>query len=148
MGICNGFQILAEAGLVDGALLHNESRKFICRNIYLKPQTTKSLLTAQLDQQQALRIPIAHGEGKFFADADVIKRLNDNDQVIFRYCDEAGNITNDANPNGSLENIAGVCNAGRNVFGLMPHPERAADSLLANEDGLAIFESILSIVRA
>jgi phosphoribosylformylglycinamidine synthase len=106
------------------------------------------LLTAQLDQQQALRIPIAHGEGKFFADADVIKRLNDNEQVIFRYCDEAGNITNDANPNGSLENIAGVCNAGRNVFGLMPHPERAADSLLANEDGLAIFESILSIVRA
>jgi phosphoribosylformylglycinamidine synthase len=148
MGICNGFQILAEAGLLPGALLHNTNRKFICRNIYLKPQTSNSLLTAQLDPQQALRIPIAHGEGNYFADADVIKALNDNDQVMFRYCDEAGNITADSNPNGSLENIAGVTNLTRNVFGLMPHPERAADGLLANEDGLAIFESILSIVRA
>ena len=148
MGICNGFQILTEAGLLPGALLHNETRKFICRNIYLKPQTTQSLLTAQLDQQQALKIPIAHGEGNYFADADVIKAINDNDQVLFRYCDEAGNITTDANPNGSLQNIAGVTNTGRNVFGLMPHPERAADSLLANEDGLALFESILFIVRA
>jgi phosphoribosylformylglycinamidine synthase I len=148
MGICNGFQILAEAGLLDGALLHNTNRKFICRNIYLKPQTTKSLLTAGLEQEQAYKIPIAHGEGNYFADADVIKRLNDNEQVLFRYCDEFGNITEDANPNGSIQNIAGVCNASRNVFGLMPHPERAADSLLANEDGLAIFESILSIVRA
>jgi phosphoribosylformylglycinamidine synthase len=148
MGICNGFQILTEAGLLPGALLHNTNRKFICRNIYLKPQTSNSLLTAQLDPQQALRIPIAHGEGNYFADADVIKALNDNDQVMFRYCDEAGNITADSNPNGSLENIAGVTNLTRNVFGLMPHPERAADGLLANEDGLAIFESILSIVRA
>ncbi|MGF7041519.1 phosphoribosylformylglycinamidine synthase subunit PurQ [Mucilaginibacter lappiensis] len=148
MGICNGFQILAEAGLLDGALLHNENRKFICRNIYLKPQTTKSLLTAQLVQEQAYKIPIAHGEGNYFADADVVKALNDNEQVLFRYCDEAGNIVAEANPNGSLENIAGICNANRNVFGLMPHPERAADSLLANEDGLAIFESILSLVRA
>ncbi|SEO79133.1 phosphoribosylformylglycinamidine synthase subunit I [Mucilaginibacter gossypiicola] len=148
MGICNGFQILTEAGLLPGALLHNTNRKFICRNIYLKPQTSNSLLTAQLDPQQALRIPIAHGEGNYFADAEVIKALNDNDQVMFRYCDEAGNITADANPNGSLENIAGVTNLTRNVFGLMPHPERAADGLLANEDGLAIFESILSIVRA
>jgi phosphoribosylformylglycinamidine synthase I len=148
MGICNGFQILTEAGLLPGALLHNTNRKFICRNIYLKPQTTQSLLTAQLDPQQALKIPIAHGEGNYFADADVIKALNDNDQVMFRYCDEAGNITADSNPNGSLENIAGVTNLTRNVFGLMPHPERAADGLLANEDGLAIFESILSIVRA
>ncbi|MDR6942833.1 phosphoribosylformylglycinamidine synthase subunit PurQ [Mucilaginibacter pocheonensis] len=148
MGICNGFQILTEAGLLDGALLHNENRKFICRNIYLKPQTTQSLLTAQLVQEQAYKIPIAHGEGNYFADADVVKALNDNEQVLFRYCDEAGNIVSEANPNGSLENIAGICNANRNVFGLMPHPERAADSLLANEDGLAIFESILSLVRA
>ncbi|WP_183564596.1 phosphoribosylformylglycinamidine synthase subunit PurQ [Mucilaginibacter sp. SP1R1] len=148
MGICNGFQILTEAGLLDGALLHNVNRKFICRNVYLKPQTTKSLLTAQIDPQRALKIPIAHGEGNYFADADVIKALNDNEQVLFRYCDEAGNIVAEANPNGSLENIAGICNANRNVFGLMPHPERAADSLLANEDGLAIFESILSLVKA
>jgi phosphoribosylformylglycinamidine synthase len=148
MGICNGFQILTEAGLLPGALLHNEHRKFICRNIYMKPQTANSLITAQIDPQRALKIPIAHGEGNYFADAQLLKQLNDNDQILFRYCDEAGNITTDANPNGSIENIAGVCNAERNVFGFMPHPERAADSLLANEDGLAIFESIVSIARA
>lgn len=148
MGICNGFQILTEAGLLPGALLHNEHRKFICRNIYMKPQTANSLVTAQIDPQRALKIPIAHGEGNYFADAELLKQLNDNDQILFRYCDEAGNITTDANPNGSVENIAGVCNAERNVFGFMPHPERAADNLLANEDGLAIFESIVSIARA
>jgi phosphoribosylformylglycinamidine synthase I len=148
LGICNGFQILTEAGLLPGALLHNNNRKFICRNIYMKPQTGNSLLTAQIDPQRALKIPIAHGEGNFFADADVLKSINDNDQVIFRYCDEAGNITTDANPNGSIENIAGVTNITRNVFGFMPHPERAADPILANEDGLAIFESILSMVKA
>jgi phosphoribosylformylglycinamidine synthase len=148
LGICNGFQILTEAGLLPGALLHNENRKFICRNIHLKAQTSNSLITAQIDPQRALKIPIAHGEGNFFADADVLSAINDNDQVLFRYCDEAGNITMEANPNGSLDNIAGVCNIERNVFGFMPHPERASDALVANEDGLAIFESILSMVKA
>jgi phosphoribosylformylglycinamidine synthase I len=148
LGVCNGFQILTEAGLLPGALLHNENRKFICRNIYMKAQTSNSLITAQIDPQRALKIPIAHGEGNFFADADVLSAINDNDQVLFRYCDEAGNITMEANPNGSLDNIAGVCNIERNVFGFMPHPERASDSLVANEDGLAIFESILSMVKA
>ena len=148
LGICNGFQILTEAGLLPGALLHNTNRKFICRNIHMIAQTGNSLVTAQIDQQRALKIPVAHGEGNYFADADVLKAINDNDQVIFRYCDESGNITTDANPNGSSENIAGVTNLNRNVFGFMPHPERAADSLLANEDGLAIFESILSMVKA
>jgi len=147
-GICNGFQILAEAGLVPGALLHNNQRKFICNNYYLKAQTTNSLLTSQVDPAKALKIPIAHGEGNFFADADTLKQINDNDQVLFRYCDAAGNIVAEANPNGAIENIAGVCNKERNVFGMMPHPERAADSLLANEDGLSIFESILSQVKA
>jgi phosphoribosylformylglycinamidine synthase len=147
LGICNGFQVLTEAGLLQGALLHNRNRKFICRNIYMKPQTSNSLITYQIDLQRALKIPIAHGEGNYFADADVLKSLNDNDQVLFRYCDEAGNITAEANPNGSLENIAGICNSARNVFGFMPHPERAADTLVANEDGLAIFESILSMVK-
>ncbi len=148
MGVCNGFQILTEAGLLPGALLHNSNRKFICRNIYIKPQTINSLITAQINPQRALKIPIAHGEGNYFADVEVLKAVNDNDQVLFRYCDEAGNITAEANPNGSIENIAGICNAGRNVFGFMPHPERAADPILANEDGLAIFESILSMVKA
>ncbi|WP_342647029.1 phosphoribosylformylglycinamidine synthase subunit PurQ [Mucilaginibacter sp. CSA2-8R] len=148
MGICNGFQILAEAGLVPGALLHNKNRKFICRNTFLVPQTKNSLLTSQIDEQKVLKIPIAHGEGNYYADADLLKSLNDNDQILFRYSDEAGNITNEANPNGSIENIAGVCNIKRNVFALMPHPERAADTLLANEDGLAIFESILNMAKA
>lgn len=147
-GVCNGFQILAEAGLVPGALLHNTNRKFNCSNIYLKAQTSNSLLTSQIDPQRALKIPIAHGEGNYFASADTLKELNDNGQILFRYCDEYGNITDEANPNGSLDNIAGVCNKERNVFGMMPHPERAADNILANQDGLAIFESILSMVKA
>ena len=148
MGICNGFKILSEAGLLPGALLHNNSRKFICRNTFIKAQTTNSLITAKLNLNGALKIPIAHGEGKFYASADELKKLKDNDQVLFRYCDEAGNISTEANPNGSLENIAGVCNLQRNVFGMMPHPERAANSILGNEDGVAIFESILSMVNA
>lgn len=143
MGICNGFQILAEAGLVPGALLHNQQRKFICDNIYLKAQTTNSMVTAQLDLNKPYKIPVAHGEGNYFADADTLKSLNDHDQVLFRYCDAAGNITLQANPNGSVENIAGVCNKSRNVFGMMPHPERAAECLLGNQDGVGIFESIL-----
>ncbi|MXV51683.1 phosphoribosylformylglycinamidine synthase subunit PurQ [Pedobacter sp. HMF7647] len=148
MGICNGFQILCEAGLVPGALLHNTNRKFICKNIYLKAETSNSLITSSLDVNKALKIPIAHGEGNYFANADTIKKLNDNDQVLFRYCDAGGNITAESNPNGSLENIAGVCNERRNVFALMPHPERASDSLVANQDGLGIFESILKTVHA
>ena len=147
-GICNGFQILTEAGLLPGALLHNNNRKFNCSNIYLLPQTINSMLTSLIEPQRALKIPVAHGEGNYFADSDTLKALNDNEQVLFRYCDEFGNVVEEANPNGSLQNIAGVCNAGRNVFGLMPHPERAADGLLANQDGLAIFESILSLVKA
>ena len=148
MGICNGFQILAEAGLVPGALLHNSNRKFICRNIYMKAETTNSLITSGLSKDEALKIPIAHGEGNYFATEDTLKKLNDNDQVLFRYCDENGQITPESNPNGSVQNIAGVCNDGRNVFGLMPHPERAADCILGNQDGLGIFESILKTVHA
>ncbi len=148
LGICNGFQILTEAGLVPGALLHNDNRKFICRNIYLKPATSNSLLTSELDPNTALKIPIAHGEGNYFARPDIIKSIEDQDQVLFRYCDELGNVTPEANPNGSMHNIAGVCNAERNVFGMMPHPERAADPILGNQDGVAIFESILKSVLA
>lgn len=146
LGICNGFQILTEAGLLPGALLHNSNRKFICRNIYLKPATSNTLLTATLDPNKALKIPIAHGEGNFFADAEVLKSIEDKDQILFHYCNEQGQITADSNPNGSIHNIAGVCNQTRNVFGMMPHPERAADPILANEDGLAIFESMLKTV--
>ncbi|MGA0557601.1 phosphoribosylformylglycinamidine synthase subunit PurQ [Larkinella sp. VNQ87] len=145
MGICNGFQILAEARLVPGVLLRNTNQKYVCKNIYLRPQSKSALITAELDDK-AYKIPIAHGEGRYFADADTLKRLNDNDQVIFRYCDEAGNIVDEANPNGSLDNIAGVANERKNVFGLMPHPERAADPLLGNTDGRLILEQLLNAV--
>jgi phosphoribosylformylglycinamidine synthase subunit PurQ / glutaminase len=148
LGVCNGFQVLCEAGLLPGALLHNNNRKFVCKNVFLKAQATDTLVTRSIDPDRVLKIPIAHGEGRYYlADAD-LKKLNDNGQVLFRYCDEGGNIGDAANPNGSLENIAGVCNVGKNVFGMMPHPERAADFELGNIDGRAIFESILDAVIA
>lgn len=144
MGICNGFQILTEAGLLPGALLHNPTRRFICKNVYLKVASTQSALTASLDTEKAYKIPIAHGEGNYYAPAPLLAQLEANNQVLFRYCDQAGEVTPQANPNGSLNNIAGVCNESRNVFGMMPHPERAADTLLANTDGRALFQSLLS----
>lgn len=145
MGICNGFQILAEAGLVPGVLLKNIERKYICRNIYLKPQSSSALLTAGLEER-AYKIPIAHGDGRYFADEETLKQINDNNQVLFRYCDEAGNIVPEANPNGSIENIAGVTNAGKNVFGMMPHPERASDEALGNIDGRFILEQVTQVL--
>ena len=148
LGVCNGFQILTEAGLLPGGLLHNATRKFICKNVHLKAETQNSLLTSKIKTDSVLKIPIAHGEGNFYAHVDELKKLYDHDQILFKYCDEQGNVTAKANPNGSLDNIAGICNVGRNVFGMMPHPERAADPILGNEDGLVIFESILSLIKA
>lgn len=145
LGICNGFQILVEAGLLPGVLLRNEGQTFISRNVYLKPETTDSLFTSELDPTRAYQVPIAHAEGRYFADAATLRQLNENDQVLFRYCDASGRVTPQANPNGSLENIAGICNAGRNVFGLMPHPERAAEPQLGNTDGRLILESLLTV---
>jgi phosphoribosylformylglycinamidine synthase I len=143
-GVCNGFQILCEAGLLPGALLHNNTRKFICKNVFIKAEHTGSQVTSQVPAGKALKIPIAHGEGKYFADADTLRKMNENGQILFRYCDENGVVSEAANPNGATEHIAGVCNAGKNVFGMMPHPERAADSDLANTDGLFLFKSILA----
>lgn len=142
MGICNGFQILTETGLVDGALLHNSNQRFICKNVFLKPSSKTAAITKNLSDQ-SFKIPIAHGEGRFYADETTIKKLEDNDQVLFRYCDENGEVTSDSNPNGSVNNIAGITNETKNVFGMMPHPERAANSILSNEDGIAIFNSLL-----
>jgi len=147
MGICNGFQILCEAGLLPGTLLHNTNRQFICKNVHIKAATSNAALTAGLGSDRTLKIPIAHGEGRYFAKPDVLKGLNENEQVIFRYCTSDGRFTKEANPNGSLENIAGVMNAGRNVFGMMPHPERAADPDLGNADGRLIFESLTAAVN-
>lgn len=148
MGICNGFQILTEAGLLPGALLRNNEQKFICRNVHIRPETTDLLPTRLLQPDKAYQIPIAHGEGRFFADADTLQRLKDQDQIMFRYCNSQGQIAKDTNCNGSLESIAGISNAGRNVFGMMPHPERAADPDLGNTDGKLIFESLLETVNA
>jgi phosphoribosylformylglycinamidine synthase len=142
-GICNGFQILCEANLLPGALLHNTSRKFICKNVFIKAENNTSVLTAGINKNKALKIPIAHGEGRYYADDESLRTMRLNSQIIFRYCDWNGNITAEANPNGSLENIAGICNARKNVFGMMPHPERASDIELHNTDGKVIFESII-----
>jgi phosphoribosylformylglycinamidine synthase len=142
-GVCNGFQILCEAHLLPGALLSNLSKKFICKNIFLKAQSKTALLTSFIEENKILKIPIAHGDGRFYADEATIKSLNDNDQVLFRYCNETGKISDDANPNGSIQNIAGICNYQKNVFGMMPHPERASDKELYNTDGKLIFESVL-----
>lgn len=147
-GVCNGFQILCEAGLVPGALLHNTERKFICKNVHIKAENTDTLITSAIPKSKALKIPIAHGEGRYFADEVTLKEMNDNGQVLFRYCDENGKLTPQANVNGAIENIAGVCNAGKNVFGMMPHPERAADPQLGNTDGRLLFESILNLVTS
>jgi phosphoribosylformylglycinamidine synthase len=147
LGVCNGFQVLTEAKLVPGALLHNNSRQFICKNVFIKPEQNETLITAGLDLKKAYKIPIAHGEGNFFADKNTLAEMNKNGQILFRYCDADGNVNEASNPNGAIENIAGVCNARKNVFGMMPHPERAADSILGNTDGKAIFASLLSMVN-
>ncbi|MBL7940444.1 MAG: phosphoribosylformylglycinamidine synthase subunit PurQ [Flavobacteriales bacterium] len=148
-GVCNGFQVLCEAGLVPGALLHNEGQKFVARNTYIRVATRKTVLTNAVPDK-ALKIPIAHGEGRYHADTATLKALKDGDQVLFRYCDAEGRTIDTANPNGSKENIAGVCNKGRNVFGMMPHPERAADERLGNTDGKSLFTSLLeaALVKA
>lgn len=146
-GICNGFQVLCESHLLPGALLMNNHQKFVCQNQYLLPQTKDSAITRHLDLQQALNIPIAHGEGRYYADEQTLQSLNQNNQILFRYSDASGNINEAANPNGSIENIAGICNAGRNVFGMMPHPERAAEEVLGNTDGKKLFESLLNLVN-
>ena len=148
MGICNGFQILTEAKLLPGALLHNTSRKFICKNVYLKAETQSSILTQNLSSEKAYKVPIAHGEGNFFASPDEIKRLEDQQQILFRYCNEKGEVDDASNPNGSVHNIAGVTNETRNVFGIMPHPERCTDFELSNTDGRLIFESLLDLLPA
>ncbi len=142
LGICNGFQILLESGLLPGAMLKNTSLRFICRNIYIKAQRYDSFFTSAISQKKALDIPIAHYEGNYYADSQTLKKIEDNGQVLFRYTDAGGNATPEANPNGSVNNIAGICNEEGNILGMMPHPERAVDSYLQSCDGLSIFQSL------
>jgi phosphoribosylformylglycinamidine synthase len=148
LGICNGFQILCEAGLLPGAMLRNRDLKFHCEHVGVRVEQTDTPFTSLATRGQVLRIPVAHGEGNYFADPEVIADLESARRVIFRYCDGSGQITDAANPNGSVNNIAGICSAGRNVVGLMPHPERACEPVLGSADGLVLFESVLSQVAA
>jgi len=145
-GICNGFQILCESGLLPGALLRNSNLHFICKNVFIKSVTEYSALTAHLDKDRAYEIPIANAEGRFYADEKTLNSIENNNQVLFRYCNESGNITFDTNPNGSLNNIAGICNESRNVFGMMPHPERASEEKLGNTDGRLLLSSLIESV--
>jgi phosphoribosylformylglycinamidine synthase len=143
LGVCNGFQILTESGLLEGALLHNSNQQFICKNVFLKPVSTTAVITKGLATDKAYQIPIAHGEGRFYAAEETMQSIIDNDQILFKYCNESAEVNDTNNPNGALMNIAGITNKSKNVFGMMPHPERAADRFLANEDGRALFDSLL-----
>ncbi len=144
LGICNGFQILCEAGLLTGALIRNRSLQFRCEHIYLKTLTRNSPFTNRIEDGKLLRVPVAHGEGCYFADPDTIGKLKANDQILWQYVNAKGEPTEISNPNGSLDNIAGICNETRNVAGLMPHPERASEPLLGSADGRVVFESLVN----
>jgi phosphoribosylformylglycinamidine synthase subunit PurQ / glutaminase len=143
LGICNGFQILLEAGLLPGAMLRNRGLKFVCDHVHVRVEQTDTPFTLACSAHQVLRIPIAHGEGNYFTTPDELRSLEQNRQIVFRYVDAAGEVTDEANPNGSLQSIAGICNEGRNVVGLMPHPERACELSLGSADGLVMFESVI-----
>ncbi len=147
LGICNGFQVLCESGLLPGVLLENGHRQFVCKNAYLKAENASTILTREI-VGKVLKIPVAHGEGRYYADPETLAALEANQQVIFRYCDKNGGEAGSFNPNGSLNNIAGICNEARNVFGMMPHPERATNGQLGNSDGLLILRGLLGAVAA
>lgn len=144
LGICNGFQILLEAGLLPGAMLHNEKLRFVCKNVHILVESTRSQFVSGLAKGDVLKIPVSHGEGNYFIDADGLKSLEDNDQIAFRYCTESGEITPEANFNGSVSSIAGITNKKGNVLGMMPHPERAMEPILGNTDGIHFFKSVFN----
>ncbi|HWA93013.1 MAG TPA: phosphoribosylformylglycinamidine synthase subunit PurQ [Terracidiphilus sp.] len=148
LGICNGFQILTEAGLLPGALMRNAGLKYICKQVYLRTETTNSIFTQGLTKGEVLKIPIGHMEGNYFCSEDEFSRLQAEDRVAFRYCTPRGEVTPEANPNGSLSNIAGVLNEGRNVLGMMPHPDRSSEGLLGSADGWKIFSSMIEAMAA
>ena len=146
IGICNGFQILTEAGLLPGALLRNAGLKFLCHDVHLKIENKNTNFTSKIEKD-VIRIPIAHNEGNYFADAATIKELEDNKQVVFRYSDLDGNVSAEMNPNGAINNIAGIVNKNGNVLGMMPHPERYCDPIVGCDDGLGVFESLVSVMK-
>ena len=143
LGICNGFQVLVEAGLLPGALLRNAALKFVCRQVYLRTENAETPFTSGLKQGQVIKVPIAHGDGNYYADESTLKSLEDGDRIVFRYATPDGNITAESNPNGSIRNIAGIVNERRNVLGMMPHPERASESILGSVGGASVLKSVL-----
>ncbi len=148
LGICNGFQILCEAGLLPGALMRNQSLRFVCKFVNLRVENHDSAFTNDCTENEVLNIPVAHAEGLYYTDRETLDRLNKNNQVLFRYCSNSGELTDEANPNGSLENIAGIMNAEGNVMGMMPHPDRSYEELLTSADGAKIFQSVLNMVQS
>jgi phosphoribosylformylglycinamidine synthase subunit PurQ / glutaminase len=148
LGICNGFQILTETGLLPGVMMRNAALKFVCHDVFLRVESTASIFTGQYRPGQVIRLPVAHMDGNYFTDDETLKRLSDEDRIAFRYCDGAGNYEAAANPNGSLDDIAGILGAGRNVLGMMPHPERLADPLLGGTDGRPLFDSLIEALAA
>jgi phosphoribosylformylglycinamidine synthase len=147
LGICNGFQVLCEAGLLPGVLMRNASLKFVCRDVWLKVEQTGTMFTSRFAQGEVIRIPVAHGDGNYFADKATLDTLEGEGRVVFRYVDRAGNVTPEANPNGALNNIAGICDARRRVLGMMPHPERLFEPMLGGTDGRKVFESMLATLH-
>jgi phosphoribosylformylglycinamidine synthase I len=145
LGICNGFQILLEAGLLPGAMMRNVGQTFVCKYIHLRTETVDSPYTRAMQKGSVLRIPVAHGEGNYYCDEAALEELKRNDQIVFRYCTPDGELTPEASPNGALDNIAGICNRERNVMGLMPHPERCTDPLLGSADGRLVWDSLLQL---
>lgn len=148
IGLCNGFQILCEAGLLPGALLRNAGLKYVCKQIYLRVENTETAFTHACRKGEVLQIPVGHMEGNYYCDAETLGELKSHDRIIFRYCTSEGQVTAEANPNGSLENIAGICNPGGNVLGMMPHPDRCSEGLLGSADGAKIFSSMVAAVVA
>ncbi len=144
IGICNGFQMLLESGLLPGAMLRNRSLQFICKNVFIRTENPKTIFTNQLKKSQLLDIPIAHGEGNYYCDTDTLKELQDNGRIVFRYASESGQVNDTSNPNGSVDSIAGIMNETGNVMGMMPHPERASENLLGSHDGYGIWKSLLT----
>lgn len=148
LGICNGFQILLESGLLPGALMQNHTQKFICKNVFIRVENTGTPFTQECKDQSVLEIPIAHHQGSYYIDPHSLSGLEERGQILFRYCDAKGSITESGNPNGSVGSVAGLCNEKKNVMGMMPHPERCADPLWANTDGQQIFQSLICNANA
>ena len=146
IGICNGFQILLESGLLPGAMLRNKTLSFVCKHVYLKVKNNQTIFTNKYKKDEIIRVPIAHGEGNYYCDQETLKKLQQENRIVFQYCSESGELAEEFNPNGSVDHIAGIINENKNVLGMMPHPERASETVLACDDGKAVWQSLCDVV--